>query len=152
MVCYSPYLATSDFHIFGQLKTSHLKEQVWNDEKVIESVKKWLWLQNSNQYQKGYMLLFLVGGKLLPGGWRLWRKMRCVIHPSGYLTSMFKELYNKLLATEELCYKFSGQPSHKCRFRILPHKLLVKIHWIHDWLYKENQVGTASHSLMHVSI
>jgi len=107
---------------------------------VTEDVKKWLWLQNSNQYQKEHMLLFLAGAALLPGGWRLCRKMRCVIHPSGYLTSTFKELYNKLLATEQLCYK-TFWATHKCRFEILPHT-----HFCYDSLNtrlcKENQVGT----------
>jgi hypothetical protein len=57
---------------------------------MTKLLKMWLWIQNSNQHQRGYMFLFIAGAKLLPGGWRLCRKTRYVIHPPGYLTRMFK--------------------------------------------------------------
>jgi len=115
------------------------------------------------------MLFFIAGTKLLPGGWRLFMKMRYIIHPSSYLSSMFKELYNKLVAIEALCYKTFGQRSYKCRIGYLSLSLSLahKHARTHTYIYifllcfteymtvqrkSSGNYCTQLHSLMHVSM
>jgi hypothetical protein len=61
------------------------------------------------------MLLFHAGARLLKFV-KVVYKMRCVICPSVYPLSVFRELYNKLLAVKNCVMKLSGQPSY-LRFR-----------------------------------
>jgi len=53
------------------------------------------------------MLLFLADTRLLIW-WKLCKEMRCVIHPFRYGMSMFKGLYNKILAIKKMSGKTFG--------------------------------------------
>lgn len=88
---YSLDLGRSDFHLFGALKDIIRGKRFGSNDGVTEEVKKRLRIQNSNGYQKGQMFWFLAA----QGCWSWWRlcwKIRCVIQPSSYLMTMFKEL------------------------------------------------------------
>jgi histone-lysine N-methyltransferase SETMAR len=49
---YSPDLAPSDLHLFGALKDAIRGKKFGSDE-VIEEVKKWLRVQDSDWYNRG---------------------------------------------------------------------------------------------------
>jgi hypothetical protein len=62
--CSSPliiqhHLAPSYFHLFEALKNAICGKRLESNKEVIEEIKKWLQVQNSNWYNKGiYALIF----------------------------------------------------------------------------------------------
>ena len=50
---YSPYLAPSDFHLFGPLKDVVRGTRFENDESVIRAVRTWLREQETGWYSTG---------------------------------------------------------------------------------------------------
>lgn len=64
-------------------------------------------------YKKGQMFLFLADTRL-SSWWELHKKMRCVIYPSSYGMSVFKGLYNEILAIKKMSGKTFGKSSECC--------------------------------------
>jgi transposase len=50
---YSPDLAPSDFHLFEALKDAIRGKRFGSDDEVIEEVKKWLRVKDSDWYKTG---------------------------------------------------------------------------------------------------
>ena len=56
---YSPDLAPSDFHLFGQLKDALYGTRFEDDENVIHAVRTWLREQETSRYREGMCALVM---------------------------------------------------------------------------------------------
>jgi hypothetical protein len=93
------------FHFFGAPKDAIRGKIFGSYEKVAEAVDastKFKMVQDGNTCSP----FFLV--KVCWSWWRLCRKLTCVIHPSNYPMSIFRELYNKLLAIKTVLQNVLG--------------------------------------------
>jgi histone-lysine N-methyltransferase SETMAR len=50
---YSPDLVPSDFHFFGALKDAIRGKRLGSDDEVVQLVKKWLQVQDTDWYETG---------------------------------------------------------------------------------------------------
>ena len=85
---YRPNLAASECHLFGAHKGVTHSTKFGSDDEVIEEVAVSTKFKLVQEGDRCSCFLLAQGC----GGWRLCRKMRCIIHPSSLPVGMSGEL------------------------------------------------------------